>query len=71
MHLYSALCGERLSVELVQLLQVEARVLAQFNADLNDILFGDPQTIRDREARTEYLSMVLHTTHHFPVIPLY
>ena len=69
MQLYSALAGERLSIELVQLYQMESKILARFHANLSDIIFGDPLTIK--EVRTEYLSLILHTTHHFPVLGYY
>ena len=52
---------------MVQLYPEESKVLATFNADLNDILFGYPHIIREKETRTEYISMILHTTQNFPV----
>jgi len=66
-HLYSALARERLSIEMVQIWQTEDKQIAIFHSDLNDILFGSPHIIREKETRVEYISMILHTTQHFPV----
>lgn len=66
-HLYSALIGERLCVELVQLYQMGPKILASFNTDVNDIVFESPEIIRGKQIRTEQHTMIMHTTHHFPV----
>ncbi|XP_032778289.2 uncharacterized protein LOC116917043 [Daphnia magna] len=67
-HLYSALIGERLCVELVQLYQMGPKILASFNTDVNDIVFESPEIIRGKQIRTEQHTMIMHTTHHFPGI---
>jgi hypothetical protein len=45
-----------------------SKVLAIFSTDLNDIIFESPYIIREREIRTEQHTMIMHTTHHFPVL---
>ena len=52
---------------MVQICQTEDKQIAIFHSDLNDILFGSPHIIREKETRVEYISMILHTTKHFPV----
>jgi len=63
--LYSALSGEKFVIEFIEQCNPEPLALASFQTDINDILFGSPPLIKERVIRTEYLSIVLHTTRHF------
>lgn len=56
-----------MSIEMVQICRTEDRQIAIFHSNLNDILFGSPHIIKEKETRLEYISMILHTTQHFPV----
>lgn len=61
MQLFSALAGEKIIIELVEIC-LEPKVLALFDGDIINLLFGSPPLMRVNETRNHYMTLLLNPT---------